>query len=461
MGEKLWESRFKESLDPLANRFNASISFDKRLYPYDIKGSIAHCRMLAKIGVISEQEAEKIIKALEEIKEELDQNMPSLDEYEDIHTFVETRLVEKIGDTGRKLHTARSRNDQIALDMRLFIKDAIKEIISKIRNLQNVLITIAEKHLDIVMPGYTHLQRAQPVLLSHHFLAYYEMFQRDKERFLQTFRRSDVMPLGSAALAGSTFKLDRSMVAKELGFKEISRNSIDAVSDRDFLLDFLYSCAVAIMHLSRLSEELIIWSSYEFGFVTIPDAYATGSSIMPQKKNPDILELIRGKTGRVYGNLISLLTVMKGLPLTYNKDMQEDKEPVFDSYDTTKDCLELMKRTLEKISFNRERIEEALKGGYITATDLAEYLVKKGIPFRTAHRIVGKIVLYAIEKEKELWELSIDELRSFSDAIEEDVYEWLDPIKSVQKREIFGGTGPKQVKRMIEELRKELEEEKI
>ncbi len=461
MGEKLWESRFKESLDPLANRFNASISFDKRLYPYDIKGSIAHCRMLAKIGVISEQEAEKIIKALEEIKEELDQNMPSLDEYEDIHTFVETRLVEKIGDTGRKLHTARSRNDQIALDMRLFIKDAVKEIISKIRNLQNVLITIAEKHLDIVMPGYTHLQRAQPVLLSHHFLAYYEMFQRDKERFLQTFRRSDVMPLGSAALAGSTFKLDRSMVAKELGFKEISRNSIDAVSDRDFLLDFLYSCAVAMMHLSRLSEELIIWSSYEFGFVTIPDAYATGSSIMPQKKNPDILELIRGKTGRVYGNLISLLTVMKGLPLTYNKDMQEDKEPVFDSYDTTKDCLELMKRTLEKISFNRERIEEALKGGYITATDLAEYLVKKGIPFRTAHRIVGKIVLYAIEKEKELWELSIDELRSFSDAIEEDVYEWLDPIKSVQKREIFGGTGPKQVKRMIEELRKELEEEKI
>ena len=461
MGEKLWESRFKESLDPLANRFNASISFDKRLYPYDIKGSIAHCRMLAKIGVISEQEAEKIIKALEEIKEELDQNMPSLDEYEDIHTFVETRLVEKIGDTGRKLHTARSRNDQIALDMRLFIKDAIKEIISKIRNLQNVLITIAEKHLDIVMPGYTHLQRAQPVLLSHHFLAYYEMFQRDKERFLQTFRRSDVMPLGSAALAGSTFKLDRSMVAEELGFKEISRNSIDAVSDRDFLLDFLYSCAVAMMHLSRLSEELIIWSSYEFGFVTIPDAYATGSSIMPQKKNPDILELIRGKTGRVYGNLISLLTVMKGLPLTYNKDMQEDKEPVFDSYDTTKDCLELMKRTLEKISFNRERIEEALKGGYITATDLAEYLVKKGIPFRTAHRIVGKIVLYAIEKEKELWELSIDELRSFSDAIEEDVYEWLDPIKSVQKREIFGGTGPKQVKRMIEELRKELEEEKI
>ncbi len=461
MGEKLWESRFKESLDPLANRFNASISFDKRLYPYDIKGSIAHCRMLAKIGVISEQEAEKIIKALHEIKEELDQNMPSLDEYEDIHTFVETRLVEKIGDTGRKLHTARSRNDQIALDMRLFIKDAIKEIISKIRNLQNVLITIAEKHLDIVMPGYTHLQRAQPVLLSHHFLAYYEMFQRDKERFLQTFRRSDVMPLGSAALAGSTFKLDRSMVAEELGFKEISRNSIDAVSDRDFLLDFLYSCAVAMMHLSRLSEELIIWSSYEFGFVTIPDAYATGSSIMPQKKNPDILELIRGKTGRVYGNLISLLTVMKGLPLTYNKDMQEDKEPVFDSYDTTKDCLELMKRTLEKISFNRERIEEALKGGYITATDLAEYLVKKGIPFRTAHRIVGKIVLYAIEKEKELWELSIDELRSFSDAIEEDVYEWLDPIKSVQKREIFGGTGPKQVKRMIEELRKELEEEKI
>ena len=457
MGEKLWESRFKESLDPLANRFNASISFDKRLYPYDIKGSIAHCRMLAKIGVISEQEAEKIIKALEEIKEELDQKMPSLDEYEDIHTFVETRLVEKIGDTGRKLHTARSRNDQIALDMRLFIKDAVKDILSRIKQLQKVLIITAEGHLDIIIPGYTHLQRAQPVLLSHYFLGYYEMFQRDKDRFLQTLKRADVMPLGSAALAGSSFELDRSMVAKELGFKEISRNSIDAVSDRDFLLDFLYSCAVTMMHLSRISEELIIWSSYEFGFVNIPDAYATGSSIMPQKKNPDILELIRGKTGRVYGNLVSLLTVMKGLPLTYNKDMQEDKEPVFDSYDTTRDCLELMKRTLEKLSFNREKIKAALKGGYITATDLAEYLVRKGVPFRTAHRIVGKIVLYAIEKEKELWELSLDELKSFSSVIKEDIYEWLDPMKSVQKREIFGGTGPEHVKKMIKELKKELE----
>jgi argininosuccinate lyase len=459
MEKSLWKSRFKESLDPLASRFNASISFDKRLYPYDIKGSVAHCRMLAKIGVLSEQEAEKIIKALYEIKEELDQGNASLDEYEDIHTFVEARLVEKIGESGRKLHTARSRNDQVALDMRLFIKDAIKDILNEIKKLQKVLIATAEKYLDIVIPGYTHLQRAQPVLLSHHLLAYFEMFQRDKARFLEAFSRADVMPLGSAALAGSSFKLDRQMVAKELGFKEISRNSIDAVSDRDFLLDFLFACALTMMHLSRISEELIIWSSHEFGFVTIPDAYATGSSIMPQKKNPDILELIRGKTGRAYGNLVSLLTVMKGLPLTYNKDMQEDKEPVFDSYDTTRDCLKLMSRMLEKLTFNKERIELALKGGYITATDLAEYMVKKGIPFRTAHRIVGKIVLYAIEKGKELWELSIDELKSFSESIEEDIYEWLDPIKSVQKREIFGGTGPEHVKRMIEELKKELLDE--
>jgi len=456
MKKKVWGGRFRQKLDPLADKFNSSIHFDKRLYPYDIRGSIAHCRMLAKKGIIGEDEAKKIIDALNEIKEELDKGKISFDGYEDIHSLIENRLIEKIGDIGRKLHTARSRNDQVSLDTRMFLKDAIGDVLKRIKMLQMALIERAEESIDIVIPGYTHLQRAQPVLLSHHLMAYYEMLRRDKERFRECRKRTDIMPLGSAALSGTSFDLDRNMLKEELGFREISRNSMDAVSDRDFVIDFLYASSMLMMHLSRLSEELIIWSTQEFGFIDIPDSFATGSSIMPQKKNPDVLELIRGKTGRVYGSLISLLTVMKGLPLTYNKDMQEDKEPLFDTYDTIKDCLEIMERLIRSISFKRERIRDALRGGYITATDLAEYLVKKGVPFRSAHEIVGKIVLYAVEKGKELMELSLDELKRFSDLIGKDVYEWLDPIKSVEKKEVYGGTGPKNVRRMIDEARKEL-----
>lgn len=456
MSDKVWGGRFKKDLDPVADRFNASISFDKRLYSYDIVGSIAHCRMLTKQGIINKEEASKIINALYEIKAELDEGSVNLEGYEDIHSFVEKRLIEKVGDIGKKLHTARSRNDQVALDTRLFIKDAIKELDNNIKKLQSSLIQVAEESLDVVIPGYTHLQKAQPVLLSHHLMAYYEMLKRDRDRFKDTLKRTDIMPLGSAAFAGTSLKLDRNMVARELGFTQVSKNSIDAVSDRDFVIDFLYASSVLMMHLSRLSEELILWSSQEFGFATLSDAYATGSSIMPQKKNPDILELIRGKAGRVYGNLISLLTVMKGLPLAYNKDMQEDKEPLFDTYDTVRDCLEVMSKLIKSISFNKKNITKAVRKGYLTATDLAEYLVIKGLPFREAHELVGKIVLYCIEKDKELDELSISELKGFCPLIEEDVYEWLDPLKSVNKKEIPGGTGPGYVKKSIEEAKKEL-----
>jgi len=459
MTKKVWGGRFKQDLDPMVDQFNASIEFDKRLYPYDIKGSIAHCRMLAKQGIISDKEADNIINALKEIKEELDQERINLTGYEDIHSLVEAKLIEKIGDTGKKLHTARSRNDQVVLDMRLFIKDAVKDINKEIKKLQFSLVSLAEKNIDIVIPGYTHLQKAQPVLLAHHLMAYYEMLKRDRNRFKETLRRSDVMPLGSAALAGTNFDLDRKMVAKELGFNEISRNSMDAVSDRDFIIDFLYSSCVLMLHLSRISEELILWTTQEFGFIEISDAYTTGSSIMPQKKNPDVLELIRGKTGRIYGNLIAILTIMKGLPLTYNKDLQEDKEPAFDTYDTVKNCLKLMGRLLNNISFNKKNIENAIQEGYITATDLAEYLVIKGLPFRNAHEIVGKIVLYAIDKNKRLSELSIDELKSFSSVINEDVYKWLDPLQSVDKKNVFGGTGIIQVKKNIEDAKKELAKE--
>ncbi len=457
---KVWGGRFTKKLDPLADRFNASIHFDKRLYPYDIKGSIAHCKALEKAGVLTHKEADKIIAGLLEIKKELDEGKISFEGYEDIHSLVEAVLVQKIGDVGRKLHTARSRNDQVALDMRLFVKDAIKDLISKLIHLQKELISVAEENIDIIIAGYTHLQRAQPVLLSHHLLAYYEMFKRDKERFKETFRRTDVMPLGSAALAGTSFNIDRQILAKELGFSQISKNSIDAVSDRDFVIDFLCACSICMLHLSRLSEELIIWSSQEFSFIEISDEYATGSSIMPQKKNPDIAELIRAKTGRIYGSLMCMLTVMKALPLTYNKDMQEDKEALFDAYDTLKDCLTLMARLIKNISFNREKISLSLKGGYITATDLAEYLVRKGIPFRIAHETVGKLILYCIEKKKELMELSLDELKRFSEQIDEDVYEWLDPKKSVEKKETYGSTKPEYVKMMIEDAKKELSAEK-
>lgn len=458
MSRKMWGGRFRGETDALVNRFNASIGFDQRLYIHDIKGSMAHCRMLARQGIISDEEASMILEALGEIKRELDRGEFTFDdEYEDIHSLVEKALIEKIGVVGEKLHTGRSRNDQVALDVRLYVREAIHRMIDLIKDTQLALVSLAGKNLDLVMPGYTHLQRAQPVLLAHHLLAHFEMLKRDRERLQESVKRVNVLPLGSAALAGSAYNLDREMVAEELGFEGISENSMDAVSDRDFVLEFLFNVSLLMMHLSRLSEELVIWSSQEFGFVTISDAFCTGSSIMPQKKNPDVPELIRGKTGRAYGHLISLLTTMKGLPLTYNKDIQEDKEALFDSADTGFACLEVMSRLLGEISFRGERLKAATEKGFLVATDLADYLVLKGTTFREAHEIVGKIVLFAVEQDKELHELTLNEMRTFASQIDKDVYGCLDPVSSLEKRNIAGGTGPEMVKRSLEKARQELE----
>ena len=458
MAQKVWGGRFQKDTDGMVDRFNASIGFDRRLYAQDIAGSIAHCRMLAKQAIIDEEEALEIIEALGEIKRAIERDELSFNEgHEDIHSLIEDLLIDKIGVVGEKLHTGRSRNDQVALDTRLYMRDAIHSVIDLIKNTQFVLITLAEDNFDIIMPGYTHLQRAQPVLLAHHLHAFHEMLKRDRERFQESLPRVNVLPLGSAALAGTTFDLDREMVAKELGFDRISENSMDAVSDRDFALEFLFNASVLMMHLSRLSEELIIWSSQEFGFITISDAFCTGSSIMPQKKNPDVPELIRGKTGRVYGHLISLLTTMKGLPLAYNKDTQEDKEALFDATDTVEICLGVMSRLLEAITFNGGRLREAAKKGFLVATDLADYLTSKGMPFRKAHEIVGKMVLFALEREKELSDLTLDEMKGFTRQIGEDVYEWLDPMSSPKRRNIPGGTGPEIVKKNLERARQELE----
>jgi argininosuccinate lyase len=397
------------------------------------------------------------MEALGKIHRELEHGVFSFDDdYEDIHGLIEKALVDKIGVLGEKIHTGRSRNDQVALDVRLYVRDVSKELVALIEDSQRSLVFLAEENLDIIMPGYTHLQRAQPVLLSHHLMAYYEMFKRDRERVLESIQRVNVMPLGSAALAGSTFDLDRETVAKELGFDHISRNSMDAVSDRDFVLEFLFNASALMMHMSRLSEELVIWSSQEYRFITISDAFCTGSSIMPQKKNPDLPELIRGKTGRVYGHLMSLLTTMKGLPLTYNKDMQEDKEALFDTFDTVQICLEVMARLLGEISFDKERLNEAIRKGFLVATDLADYLVRKGVPFRQAHEIVGKMVILAISQKKELHELTLREMKGFYRQIGQDVYEWLDPMLSPGRRNSPGGTGPDMVRQEIEKAKQEL-----
>jgi len=455
MPKKTWGGRFKEQTDEALERFNASITFDQRLYAQDIEGSRAHCRMLAKQGIIPKAEASKILEALAEIKKEMERGI--FDEaYEDIHTLVEKVLVDKVGPIGEKLHTGRSRNDQVALDLRLYVRDAIERADGLIREMQKALVTLAEKNSEAIMPGYTHMQRAQPVLLSHHLLAYYEMLKRDRQRFGENLKRVNVLPLGSAALAGSTFDLDRDMVAKELGFDTISENSMDAVSDRDFVLEFLFASSVLMMHLSRLSEELVIWSTKEFDFVFLPDAFCTGSSIMPQKKNPDLMELVRAKTGRVYGHLTALLTTMKGLPLAYNKDMQEDKEPLFDAVDTVEQSLVVMTRLLKEISFNKERMRKAVDEGYLVATDLADYLVRKGVTFRQAHEIVGKMVLYALDHRRELRELTLKEMKGFSGDIGKDVYEWLDPLSCIDRRNLPGGTGSASVKRALSKARKEI-----
>ena len=457
MSAKMWGGRFAKETDALVNRFNSSIGFDHKLHAYDVEGSIAHCRVLAKKEIITEEEEVAMIEALGQIKRELERGQFSFtDGHEDIHSLVEEILVDKIGPLGEKIHTGRSRNDQVALDVRMYVRDAVQQVIKLIRTNQIALVALAEKNMDVIMPGYTHMQRAQPVLLSHHLLAYYEMLLRDRERFEESMKRINVLPLGSAALAGTTFELDRDSIARELGFERISRNSMDAVSDRDFVMEFLFNASMVMMHLSRLSEELVLWSTQEFGFAIISDSFCTGSSIMPQKKNPDMPELIRGKTGRVYGHLMGLLTTFKGLPLTYNKDMQEDKEALFDGADTVTICLEVMGRLLGEIDFDRDRLEKAVSRGHLAATDLADYLVRKGITFREAHEIVGKMVLSVIDKGKELKDLTLDEIKGFSRQIGQDVYEWLDPFKSPGRRNSPGGTGPERVRIEIESAKKEL-----
>jgi argininosuccinate lyase len=457
MTKKVWGGRFREDINEVVDAFNSSIAFDRRLYAQDIMGCVAHCRMLAKQGIISDEEASLVIDALAEIKREIERGEAHIhDDNEDIHTLVEKALVDKVGRLGEKIHTGRSRNDQVALDFRIYLREAIGRAGNLIKDMQKVLVELAEKNIDLILPGYTHLQPAQPVLLAHHLLAYFEMLKRDRQRFEECLKRVNILPLGSAALAGTTFNLDRDMVAKELGFDAISDNSMDAVSDRDFVLDYLFASSVVMMHLSRLSEELIIWSSREFGFITLPDAFCTGSSIMPQKKNPDVLELVRGKTGRVYGNLMALLTTMKALPLTYNKDMQEDKEAVFDTVDTVEQCLTVISLLLKDISFNSENMKKASEEGYIMATDLAEYLVTKGMTFRKAHETVGQIVLFAIDRKKPLKDLTLKELKGFARQITRDVFDWLEPASAIARRNLHGATGYERVKQSIKRAKREV-----
>ena len=446
-------NRFQKEANKMAQDYAASIPFDQRLYRQDIEGSIAHARVLAKQGIITENDAESIIAGLTSIREEIEQGKFQFKtELEDIHMNIEARLFEKIGDVGGKLHTARSRNDQIALDVRLFIKEEILKTLDELKTLQRSLVELAETNKDVIMPGYTHLQQAQPVLFAHHLLAYFEMFQRDGGRFYDCLSRTDVLPLGSGALGGVSYPVDREFVARELGFSKVSTNSLDAVSDRDFVIEFEAAAAIAMMHLSRLAEEIILWSSSEFGFIEIGEAFTTGSSIMPQKKNPDVAELARGKTGRVYGNLMSILTTMKALPLAYNRDMQEDKEGLFDTVDTLHSSLEVFAEMVKTIKVNAKRIRDAIKKDYILATDLADYLVKKGMPFREAHGVVTKLGEYAISKGKNFHELSLSEYRNFSPLFTEEVY-GITLQSSLAARNIVGGTSPQQVEQALKKAR--------
>jgi len=451
-------SRFHKSPDELVVKYTSSLLFDWRLYQQDITGSIAHARMLAKQGIISEEEAEVITDGLVSIRQEIEQGKFEFKpELEDIHMAIEARLLEKVGEVGGKLHTARSRNDQVALDLRLFTKEAIAETLVKLRGFQQALISLAEANKRVVMPGYTHLQPAQPILLAHHLLAYFEMLQRDVDRFNDCFKRTDVMPLGSGALAGVAYNVDRDFLARELGFSQVSQNSMDAVSDRDFVVEYEAAASLTMMHLSRLAEEIILWSSVEFDFIELDEAYATGSSIMPQKKNPDVAELVRGKTGRVYGKLIALLTTLKGLPLTYNRDIQEDKEGLFDTVDTLLSSLEVFTGMVKALRVKAENTGQAARQGYILATDLADYLVKKGEPFRTTHDIVGRLVSYAMEKGKSFGELSLAEYKRFSTLFSEDVYS-INVTASVTAKDVVGGTAPRQVEQALATAKKIIRE---
>jgi argininosuccinate lyase len=454
--KKPWGGRFKESTHSIVEEFTASIHFDKRLYRYDIEGSIAHCEMLAKKRILSADEKKAIVEGLKGILGDMERgDFEYHPDFEDIHMVVEKALIDRIGDVGGKLHTGRSRNDQVSLDVRLYLRDEAKGILKLVNELKTAIVKVAKREADVIMPGYTHLQKAQPVCLSHYLLAFWEMIVRDEKRLEECYERINVMPLGSAALAGTSVPIDREYVAQRLKFPEITKNSMDAVSDRDFVAEFIFDASLLMMHMSRLCEDLILWSSDEFDFVEISDSFTTGSSIMPQKKNSDVAELIRGKTGRIYGNLVSILTVMKGLPMTYDRDLQEDKEPLFDTVDTVKISLRVLAEMIKRMKFNREKmLSEAVKG-FSTATDIAEYLVMKGMPFREAHKTVGALVLYCIEKGKDLASLTIDEIRRFYKDADDDIYRSMDVQSSVDSRNIPGGTARTMVVKRIEEIESE------
>ena len=458
---KLWGGRFTGQLDSLAHEFNESLSFDNRFWQQDIRGSLAHAKMLSEQGIITEEDYRKIAAGLKEIEARLKDGRLSFDdekarEYEDIHSFVEGTLTGLVGDAGKRLHTGRSRNDQVATDMKLYIRDEIDETIRLLTELLKTILGIMEEHKNTVMPGFTHLQKAQPTTLAHHFGAYFEMFLRDRDRLKDCRKRMNLCPLGAGAFAGTTYPLDRNRTAELLGFDGPTRNSMDSVSDRDYLIEYLSGLSLCQMHLSRLSEEIIIWNTNEYRFVEISDTYSTGSSIMPQKKNPDMAELIRGKTGRVYGHLMGMLTVMKGLPLAYNKDMQEDKEGAFDAIDTAIDCLKLMDGMLKAMKFRLPRMEDSAKGGFTNATDMADYLVGKGVPFRDAHGIIGALVLLASGKECALDDLSLAELKEVSPVFEEDVYEAISMKTCIERRNTTGAPGPEAMEEEINESRKRL-----
>lgn len=454
---KLWGGRFTKETNQLVFNFNASISFDQKFYKQDIQGSLAHVKMLAKQGIISNEDKDKIVSGLTGILNDIESGKLEISQSsEDIHTFVEQTLIERIGDAGKRLHTGRSRNDQVALDMRLYTREQVQEVNGLLKELLETLYKVMEANLETYMPGFTHLQKAQPITLAHHFGAYFEMFKRDRSRLFDIYERMNYCPLGSGALAGTTYPLDRDFTAKELGFYGPTLNSMDSVSDRDYLIEFLNALSLIMMHLSRFCEEIIIWNSNEYRFVDIDDSYSTGSSIMPQKKNPDIAELVRGKTGRVYGALMSLLTTMKGIPLAYNKDMQEDKELAFDAMDTAKGCIALFTGMIDTMKFNKERMADSCKHGFTNATDAADYLVNKGVPFRDAHGIVGQLVLYGIENNKALDDFTLDEFKAISPVFEEDIYDAISLKTCVEKRLTIGAPGPDAMKKVLETYREYL-----
>jgi len=447
---KLWGGRFSKNTDSEVNDFNSSIRFDQRMYRQDILGSIAHAKMLGKCNIIPIADSELIVKTLGEILDDVENGkIEFMVDAEDIHMNIETILTNRIGDAGKRLHTGRSRNDQVALDIRMYLKDEIEEIKEMLVSLEKTLLDIAGNNLDTIMPGYTHLQKAQPITLAHHTMAYFEMFKRDIERLCDVYKRTNVMPLGSGALAATTYPLDREFVAKELGFDSITLNSLDGVSDRDFVIELASALSILIMHLSRYSEELILWNTNEFQFIEMDDACSTGSSIMPQKKNPDVAELIRGKSGRVYGDLVSILTTMKGLPLAYNKDMQEDKECIFDAIDTIKLCVPVFEKMIATMKINKDNMHRGAGGGFTNATDAADYLVKKGMPFRQAHEVIGKMVAYALDTNKALSEFTMNEFKKCSEIIEEDIYEAIDLGTCVNERSVTGGPAKEAVQKAI------------